>query len=379
MSLVNNMLRDLDRRRKDSDSSGSAVRLMPAGELTATSNKNYLPIVLAAVVLVALAVVYFWSQVGRSSVDQRLDLQAQPPLSDSRRVVEELQESIATAEARENILQRENEVSRQQASQLTTQAETQASQIRNEPAQQNFLRDSSARGEVATPAISSAPVETSPLGSSPATETDTLVSEPAVSMKEEPQYSTEQLDTMAVQDALRLIADGQAEAAFTTLEDYIIENRNAHQSRETYAKLLMSRGRTADASALINVGLGLAPNHAGFKKVKARLLMIEGDISSAVTTLISRAPDVVDDSEYHDLLASAQLSSRDFAGAIISYRGLVEHDQTQGKWWYGYAAANDQLGNASVARQAYVKAMQLSNLSANLRQRSQERIVALNR
>jgi len=176
-----------------------------------------------------------------------------------------------------------------------------------------------------------------------------------------------------------LIADGQAEAAFPTLESYIIENRNAHQSRETYAKLLMSRGRIADASALINVGLGLAPNHTGFKKVKARLLMIEGDIPSAVTTLISRAPDIVDDSEYHDLLASAQLSSRDFAGAIISYRGLVEHDQTQGKWWYGYAAANDQLGNASVARQAYVKAMQLSNLSANLRQRSQERIVALNR
>lgn len=379
MSLVNNMLRDLDRRRKDSDSSGSAVRLMPAGELTAANSKNFLPIVLAAVVLAAVAVVYFWSQVGQTNVDQRLDLQAQPPLSDSRRVVEELQESIATAEARETVLQRENEASRQQPSQLTTQAESQASQVRNEPAQQNFLRDSSARGEVATTAISSAPVVSNPLDSSPFTEIDAAVSEPAVSMKEAPQYSTEQLDTMAVQDALRLIADGQAEAAFTTLESYIIENRNAHQSRETYAKLLMSRGRIADASALINVGLGLAPNHTGFKKVKARLLMIEGDISSAVTTLISRAPDIVDDSEYHDLLASAQLSSRDFAGAIISYRGLVEHDQTQGKWWYGYAAANDQLGNASVARQAYVKAMQLSNLSANLRQRSQERIVALNR
>ena len=379
MSLVNNMLRDLDRRRKDSDSSGSAVRLMPAGELTAANSKNFLPIVLAAVVLAAVAVVYFWSQVGQTNVDQRLDLQAQPPLADSRRVVEELQESIATAEARETVLQRENEASRQQPSQLTTQAESQAAQVRNEPAQQNFLRDSSARGEVATTAISSAPIVSNPLDSSPFAEIDSVVSEPAVSMKEAPQYSTEQLDTMAVQDALRLIADGQAEAAFTTLENYIIENRNAHQSRETYAKLLMSRGRIADASALINVGLGLAPNHTGFKKVKARLLMIEGDIPSAVTTLISRAPDIVDDSEYHDLLASAQLSSRDFAGAIISYRGLVEHDQTQGKWWYGYAAANDQLGNASVARQAYVKAMQLSNLSANLRQRSQERIVALNR
>jgi Flp pilus assembly protein TadD len=198
------------------------------------------------------------------------------------------------------------------------------------------------------------------------------------SMKEAPRYSNEQLDTIAVQEALRLISAGNTEAAFDTLGQYIIENRNAHQSRETYAKLLMNQGRGNDAAALIDAGLDLAPNHSGFKKVKARLLMGSGNIPDAVDILISRAPDIVDDSEYHDLLASAQLSSRDFAGAVISYRGLVEYDQSQGKWWYGYAAANDQLGNTSIARQAYSRAMQFSNLSANLRRRSQERVGTLN-
>jgi Flp pilus assembly protein TadD len=87
---------------------------------------------------------------------------------------------------------------------------------------------------------------------------------------------------------------------------------------------------------------------------------------------------VSDDAEYHDLLASAQLSSRDYAGAIISYSGLVQYDGSQGKWWYGFAAAHDQLGNVALARQAYSRAMQYSNLSANLRRRSQERLGALN-
>ena len=92
---------------------------------------------------------------------------------------------------------------------------------------------------------------------------------------------------------------------------------------------------------------------------------------------MSRAPDMAQDSEYYDLLASAQLMSRDFSGAVISYRGLVQHDQTQGKWWFGFAAAHDQLGNSEEARQAYSQAIQYSNLSANLRRRSQERLGAL--
>lgn len=216
---------------------------------------------------------------------------------------------------------------------------------------------------------------------SPAIEADPALvrSSPIQSVKEAPKFSNEQLDTIAVQEALRQISDGNIEDANETLANFIAINRYAHQSRETYAKLLMSRGYLEQANTLIDVGIELAPNHSGFKKVKARLLMSVGEIAEAVSLLINRAPDIADDSEYHDLLASAQLSSRDFSGAVISYRGLVQHDQTQGKWWYGFAAAHDQLGNLGEARQAYSQAMQYSNLSANLRRRSQERLGALSR
>ncbi|MFT7472137.1 MAG: MSHA biogenesis protein MshN [Kiritimatiellia bacterium] len=376
MSLVNNMLRDLDQRRKGSDSSGGAARLMPAREYSPEVKKNLLPVILTALVLVLVGLIYFWNQVIGSDVDQRLDIQ----VTDSQRVVQALEESIAIAQEREDVLRESVEVPPVSA-QITVQADPQEVAIRSQPTSTNFLRENSSQAEVAAPSIASTSTENRTLVRTEPPEVTSLESpfdEPVASMKEEPRYSNEQLDTIAVQEALRLISNGQTEAAYTTLEKYIIENRNAHQSRETYAKLLMSKGRVADAVALIDAGLGLAPNHAGFKKVKARLLMSAGNISEAVATLISRAPDIVDDAEYHDLLASAQLSSRDFAGAVISYRGLVGHDQTQGKWWYGYAAANDQLGNSTLAREAYVRAMEYSNLSANLRGRSQQRVAALN-
>ncbi|MEQ8954998.1 MAG: hypothetical protein RL120_12780, partial [Gammaproteobacteria bacterium] len=199
----------------------------------------------------------------------------------------------------------------------------------------------------------------------------------AENIRTEVARTPEQQDTASVQDALRLIANNRMSDAFAVLEEAIADNRYAHQTRETYAKLLMSQGNVQGAASLVDAGLQLAPNHSGFKKVKARLLLNESNVAGAVDLLIRRAPEVSVDSEYHDILASAQLANRDYQGASVSYTSLVQFDQTQGKWWYGFAAAQDRLGNTRAARQAYARAMQQPNLSASLRQRSQERITLL--
>lgn len=382
MSLVNNMLRDLDQRRKETSGSGGAVRLMPASEYVSENSKKSLPIIALVLAIVAIALVYVWLQSNQSGVDQELGIQVgSAPIataSDSEQIVRELEQSIAAAEAEDSSF-----VTATAVDAAPEQIDSQGSDSQIDPqiSSSNTVRTGSApfARETIASELSDSSTRTEDAVAPRIFERDAPREESqGPSVKEEPRFSTAQLDTIAVQDALRLISENNPAAAYSRLEEYIVENRNAHQSRETYAKLLMSRGMVADATALIDGGLEIAPNHSGFKKVKARLLMSEGNISDAVNILISRAPDVAEDIEYHDLLASAQLSSRDFAGAIISYRGLVEFDQTQGKWWYGYAASNDQLGNSSAARQSYLRAMQYSNLSANLRQRSQERVVALN-
>lgn len=184
----------------------------------------------------------------------------------------------------------------------------------------------------------------------------------------------EERDTLAVQEALRLIAVSQKPEAFATLEQQLTDNQRAHLSRETYAKLLMNQGDNQLALNLVEQGLQLAPNHSGFKKVKARLLITAGDIESAVTLLMSRAPQVNTDLEYHEILASAQLASRDYRGAALSYTSLVQQDQSQGRWWYGFGASQEALGNEISARQAFVRALEKPNLSTNLRRRAQDRL-----
>ncbi|MBL4582448.1 MAG: hypothetical protein JKY29_11565 [Gammaproteobacteria bacterium] len=373
MSLVNNMLRDLDQRRKESGSSGGRVNLMPVTEYISEEGRGFLPYILLGMALFAAALVYYWYAVNQVSFEQQLDIQVRSPASsllvDSEQLIQEIEESIIL---NEEALEHEQDVAESTPAlsrrSLASLVESRVSTVQSEG---NFLAENTALPTPSNPVVLEA--------ESPAIVADPALvrSSPIQSVKEEPKFSNEQLDTIAVQEALRQISDGNIEDANETLENFIDTNRYAHQSRETYAKLLMSRGYLEQANTLIDVGIELAPNHTGFKKVKARLLMSVGEIGEAVSLLINRAPDIADDSEYHDLLASAQLSSRDFSGAVISYRGLVQHDQTQGKWWYGFAAAHDQLGNSGEARQAYSQAMQYSNLSANLRRRSQQRLGAL--
>jgi len=370
MSLVNNMLRDLDQRRKESGSTGGGVRLMPASEYTSEGNKGFLPYILLGMTLLAVALVYYWYTLNQASSEQQLDIQIQSTASsllvDSEQLIQEIEESILL---NEEALEREQAVAESTSvpSRQSLASLVESRVITTQPEEEIVE-------EIAAPLIPSNQVTLFPaIVADPAL----VRSSPVESVKEAPEFTNEQLDTIAVQEALRQISDGKTEDANETLEQFIASNRYAHQSRETYAKLLMSRGYLEEANTLIDAGIELAPNHSGFKKVKARLLMSVGDIGEAVSLLINRTPDMVDDSEYHDLLASAQLSSRDFSGAVISYRGLVQHDQTQGKWWYGFAAAHDQLGNSGEARQAYSQAIKYSNLSANLRRRSQERLGAL--
>ena len=373
MSLVNNMLRDLDQRRKESGDSGGRVRLMPASEFVNDEGRGFLPYILLGMAFLSIALVYYWYSANQASSERQLDIQVRSPgtspLVDSEQLIQEIEESILL---NEEALEREQidvdstpAPSRQSLSSLV-ESRVNIAQPEEDVVTENVAPPVPPRQIVLE-------TEAAVIAADPAL----VRSGPAESVKEAPEFSNEQLDTIAVQEALRQISDGKTEEANETLEQFIASNRYAHQSRETYAKLLMSRGYLEEANMLIDVGIELAPNHSGFKKVKARLLMSVGEIGEAVSLLINRAPDMTEDSEYHDLLASAQLSSRDFAGAVISYRGLVQHDQTQGKWWYGFAAAHDQLGNSAEARQAYSRAIQYSNLSANLRRRSQERLGAL--
>lgn len=188
------------------------------------------------------------------------------------------------------------------------------------------------------------------------------------------EMSVTQLDVVNVQEALALLAGGQEREAFAMLQDYVTATPGAHRSRETLVKLLLSRNELEQAFLLVDAGLALAPNHQGFKKAKARLLIAGNNPSAAAELLMTRAPEASSDIEYYELLTSTQLAAGDYDGAARNYRQLLQVDSTQARWWYGFALSQDRLGNSSSAKQAYEQALQGTALSANLRRAGERRL-----
>ena len=411
MSLVNDMLRDLDQRRKESDSPRGRVALTPASEYPDLEKSRVPYYVVFGLVLVLAGLGYLWMQLDQGSAPRRLEIRSELAL-DTTNVPDPALVSAADQTKVEEIeAPRPQEAQAQQPQTPGTQEQESVQRVQDAivaeiiTTNQGFNLEELAQAVAAISKPEPAQTDTEPAEPAAAEVTPVVPAQsrvvPAgtgngiqrtetVSLSQAGEYASEsiknaadlspqQQDVLAVQEALRIIAANQPDAAYAVLGEYIALNRYAHQSRETYAKLLLSQGAYRQAADLVEAGLQLAPNHAGFKKIKARLLVSNGDTGAAVALLLRRAPGVSKDLEYHEILATAQLASRDYEGAAVSYTSLLRVDRTQGKYWYGFAASQDFLGKMRVAREAYTEAVRRPDLSANLRGRSEQRLRSLPR
>lgn len=447
MSLVNDMLRDLDERRRDAPTRGlGAEKLVPASKTSVSRSSRSAILILAVVVAAALVVVLAWVMTSRSAQQPQsmAPVQMRAPAAAANDGISADATSTAISELEQRLRQLEEQnqalIARQAGNQQATdtlsiasgsgitgsnmsgsgqpvitqarpeqswqpriwesEAETEteldvsasvnailesaqptvmgadvldnvAQQVASEFAGQQDA-GASARGSQSTPASTSvadvASVSrqaTSPgAGQAPAS---------TVRSPREPSFADR--DRQQVRLALEQWQAGQQLAALQSLDEFTFQFPEAHASRETLAKLLIQQGETDRATLVIDIGLRIAPNNNEYRKIKARLLISDRSPEAAAQLLSASAPAVAVDSEYHDLLATAYLSSGQYTDAVMAYQLLLQNDAQVGRWWYGLAASLDAISRLGEAAQAYERALQMGDLSATLRQASQQRLL----
>lgn len=416
MSLVNDMLRDLDARRRDTPARGGGTeKLVPAADepgRTGTVRQQWL--VTAAVILIAaaagVAVALYLGitrgDTGRSGLpDARVVTQSEPaPASTGDTLADD---GDRTAQQLEVLAARmaELEAANLRALREETVPDSTAGTGVNaggeddggaDPAMENPLtadhspddgwqaRDWSAATRQEEPAAtprmdgaSAGAADRDLSGDDAMVEaaTDRADDAPVTRTPREPSFA--ERDRRQVQEALTQWSNGRQTAALEALDQFTLENPQAHQSREMLGKLLLQRGETGIAMQVADIGLQIAPGHNGYRKLKARLLMAANQPGAAVQLLEERPPSAAADTEYHELLATAALASLQYHVARRSYESLLGTDDGEGRWWYGLATALEGQGQASNAVRAYERAQRTSTLGTRLLQRSRERIAQL--
>lgn len=407
MSLVNDMLKDLDARRREAPThSLGAEKLVPASERVAAAKKSrsvWIVLALSAVLIGLLGMYLFLSgqssgqitspivlppvaEVQTGNINEPLEpeqeLMAQVMTDDGvspaqqTDVQQNSSEALLRLEARLQQLEAQNQAlleSQQREAEAIAAAMNVSGQ--QNPAEPQLAEDVWINSEWANaPALPAE--ETEPQSFGQASPDINAASAPATQITPRT-MSLQDRDRQAVQLALQQWSSGQRLAALQTLDMFAYENPEAHGSRETLAKLLIQQGEPERAMQAVELGLSIAPNNNAYKKIKARLDIEQGRAEDALTLLLRSPPAAAVDTEYHDLMANAYLTAQRYDVAAMTYQTLLQIDPAEGRWWYALAASYDAQGMSTDAAQAYDRALLQTNLSLALRQATQQRLQLL--
>lgn len=167
--------------------------------------------------------------------------------------------------------------------------------------------------------------------------------------------------------ALALIRDGRTDEARDKLADAMALAPDYVPGRRDLAGLMVKAGQLHAAAALLDEGLRLAPQDPSLVKLRARIDVMQGHNRTARKLLEGHPPAMSEDPSYYALLAAVYQRLGDYGPAASLYERLVAARPGNGVWWTGLGIAKEATGKHDEARRAYTKAEHTDALSPALR------------
>lgn len=203
-----------------------------------------------------------------------------------------------------------------------------------------------------------APVQTAaaPASPAPANTTD-AATEARIEVNPRP-LTREQREARDLQAAVAAIGAGDLAGAETQLLDLLEGNTGLHEARLLLAGLYLQQQRSARAESLLATGLLQFPQHAPYARLYGQLLTAQARDSEAINVLQNALPNATGDAGYHALLAGLYQRNGRPADAVAHYRAAVRLTPEQGAWWTGLGISSEQTGDTGAAVAAYRRALQ---------------------
>jgi len=141
---------------------------------------------------------------------------------------------------------------------------------------------------------------------------------------------------------------------------------NAGDIYQQAVKLWQEQKQT-DAELLIKDNLKKFPQEISLILLKARIELDEGKVRSAIQSLEKHSPEIIDHPEYYSLLAALYQRNNQAALSAKLYQQLIAIEPGNAIWWLGLAVSLDSLGKHLTAMHAYQQADQSNGLTPTLK------------
>lgn len=149
------------------------------------------------------------------------------------------------------------------------------------------------------------------------------------------------------------------------------------KAREMLAGIHIKSGRFISAAELLSEGVKVAPEYSLFAKLYARVLLEQNNPQLAITILEQGSANIESEPDYFALLAATYQRIKNHNKAVEIYLKLVKMQPNAGVWWLGLAISLEKSEKSSEALEAYQRAQKTGNLKAGLVTFTNNRVSAL--
>ncbi len=189
------------------------------------------------------------------------------------------------------------------------------------------------------------------------------------------QLSADELAQQKLALAEKALAAKQISKAEKLLEDVVIITPNDSQTRKKLAALWFGRQAYQDAVNLLSQGIALNGKDSSLRQMKARIHLKQGQVTAALNTLKPLAK--LEDEQYQIMLANTAQQANHHNSAADAYKTLIKMQPEMGRWQLGLAVLYDKNSQFDLASKAYKTALTKNDLSVSSEQFVKERIQAI--
>ena len=177
------------------------------------------------------------------------------------------------------------------------------------------------------------------------------------------QLSADELAEQKLTLAEKALAAKQVEQAEKLLEEVVIIRPNDSQTRKKLAALWFGRQAYQNAVNLLSQGIALNAKDSSLRQMKARIHLKQGQLTAALNTLKPLAQ--LKDEQYQIMLANIAQQAQQNKVAVAAYKTLIAMKPDIGRWQLGLAVLYDKNSQFDLASMAYKKALTKNDLSAS--------------
>lgn len=189
--------------------------------------------------------------------------------------------------------------------------------------------------------------------------------------------NSKQLAEIAYKKGYRFLQQGQMHQGKESLRNALSLYIPHIKAREMLAGIYIKSGRYIDAAELLSEGVKVVPEYPLFAQLYARVLLEQSNPQLAIKILEQGSARMKVEPNYYALLAATYQRVKNHKKAVDIYLRLVKVRPAAGVWWLGLGISLEKSGKNQEAVEAYQRAQKTGSLKAGLAKFTNNRVSAL--